>query len=92
MAKSTTQADVGSELPADAQASTVEDTPLSDTPVPASFEITLDEFMQKLSMRDGRVELINSFNFTEKAAGAIKDLESTFQARFVAFTNTVIEG
>lgn len=92
MAKSTTPSDAGSALPADVQTPTAEVAPLSDTPVPAAFPITLDEFMQKLSQRDRRVELVNAFYFTEKAAGSIKDLESNFQARFGAFSTMVIEG
>lgn len=91
MAKSTTPTDAGSELPADAQASTAEDTSLSDTPIPTPFEITLGEFMQKLSQRDDRVEMVNAFYFGEKASGVIKDLESNFQARFGAFTTMAIE-
>lgn len=47
--------------------------------------------MQKLSLRDGRVELVNAFYFTEKKTGVVKDLETKFQARFTAFTTMVIE-
>jgi hypothetical protein len=68
-----------------------EDADMSNTPVQAAFQITLQEFMQKLSQRDNRVELINAFFFTERQAGHIKDYESEFQARFVAFTQLVIE-
>lgn len=64
---------------------------MASTPVQAAFQITLQEFMRKLSQRDNRVELINGFNFTEKRAGHVKDFESNFQARFVAFTQLVIE-
>lgn len=82
----------GIETPADEQAqTTVEDVSMSETPAPAVFEITLDEFMQKLSMRDKRVEMVNAFYFTEKQKGSIKALESEFQAQFVDFTNMVIE-
>jgi hypothetical protein len=91
--KSTTQdpAD-GIETPVDDQATTtVEDVSMSDTPIPAAFEITLDEFMQKLSLRDSRVELVNAFFFTAKQTGVIKALEATFQAQFADFTNQVIE-
>jgi Mrp family chromosome partitioning ATPase len=68
-----------------------EDADMSNTPVPAAFQITLQEFMQKLSARDNRVELINAFYYTERQAGHIKDFEANFQARFVAFTQLVIE-
>lgn len=70
---------------------TVEVVPMSDTPPAAAFEITLEEFMQKLSLRDDRVELVNAFFFTAKQKGVIKALESAFQAQFVDFTNMVIE-
>jgi hypothetical protein len=54
---------------------------------PATVEhITLEEFCTRLSMSDKRVELIGGFNYTETAAGRIKDAESDFQARFTAFT------
>jgi hypothetical protein len=82
----------GIDTPVDDQAAPpVEDVPMSDTPVPAAFEITLDEFMQKLSLRDPRVELVNAFFFTAKQTGVIKALETTFQAQFADFTNQVIE-
>ena len=53
--------------------------------------ITLDEFLQKLSGRDKRVELVNGFYFTERQSGANKDYESNFQSRFVEFTQLRIE-
>lgn len=68
-----------------------EDEQMSNTPVQDAFQITLQEFMQKLSQRDNRVELINAFYYTERQAGHIKDFESVFQARFIAFTQLVIE-
>jgi hypothetical protein len=54
-----------------------------------SPEVTLDEFCTRLSDRkvDGRVELIHGFAFTERKAGHIKDTESNFQARFMAYAN-----
>lgn len=70
---------------------TVEVSPMAASPVQQAVEITLDEFMQKLSQRDKRYELINAFYFTERQAGKIKDLESNFQAAFIAFTQIVIE-
>jgi hypothetical protein len=75
----------------DTQMTIAEDAGMSNTPVQAAFQITLQEFMQKLSQRDSRVELINAFYYTERQAGHIKDFESEFQARFTAFTQLVIE-
>ena len=49
--------------------------------------ITLDEFCMRLSQTDRRVELIGGFAYSERAAGHIKDLESEFQRRYVAFAN-----
>uniref|UniRef100_A0AAU6W2L2 Uncharacterized protein n=1 Tax=Pseudomonas phage Touem01 TaxID=3138548 RepID=A0AAU6W2L2_9VIRU len=57
----------------------------------AAVMITLQEFMQKLSARDNRVELVNGFYYTERQRKTVKDFESNFQARFVAFTQLVIE-
>jgi hypothetical protein len=68
------------------------DTSMASNPVQAAFMITLDEFMQKLSLRElKRVELVNGFHYTERKLGTVKDYESNFQARFVAFTQLVIE-
>ena len=65
--------------------------PMASNPVQAAFMITLQEFMQKLSARDNRIGLVNGFYYTEKQRGTIKDYESNFQARYVAFTQLVIE-
>lgn len=82
----------GIALPADDQATaTAEDVSMSATPNPAPAEITLDEFTQKLSMRDARIELVNAFYFATKKDGVIKSSESGFQERFAAFKNQVIE-
>jgi TolA-binding protein len=70
---------------------TAEDQSMSASPVQSAVQITLQEFMQKLSQRDNRVELINGFYFTERQRGTIKDYESNFQARFIEFTQLVIE-
>lgn len=61
-------------------------TPVSDG---TEIEMTLDEFCLRMSDRkvDGRVELIHGFAFTERKAGHVKDAESNFKARFVAFAN-----
>jgi len=66
----------------------VEETTVADASVP---QITLKEYMIKLSGRDRRVELINAFAFTETRAGTVKDAESNFDARFTAFANQVVE-
>lgn len=54
-------------------------------------QVTLREFMVRLSLRDRRVELINAFNFSESMAGRFKDFESEFASRFTAFSQQVIE-
>lgn len=68
---------------------TTEEAAVAET---TAFQITLKEYMVKLSLRDKRVELINAFNFTEKQAGHVKDYESEFDSRFLAFTQQVVEG
>lgn len=57
----------------------------SEAVVPAADSLTLDEFCTRLSSSDKRVELIGGFYSVEKSAGRIKDLESAFQSRFIAF-------
>lgn len=69
----------------------VEDDKMATGTVQAAFMITLEDYIRKLSLRDKRVELINGFYYTEKQAGKIKDYESNFEARFIAFTQLVIE-
>lgn len=64
---------------------------MASTPVQAAFMITLAEFMQKLTLRDNRLGLTSGFYYTEKQRGTVKDYESNFQARYVAFTQLVIE-
>ena len=53
---------------------------------PVPDKVTLEEFCQHLSKSDKRVELIGAFYHVEKAAGRVKDFESNFESRFVAFT------
>lgn len=48
--------------------------------------VTLDEFCQRLSHTDKRVEMIGGFHSDEKRAGRIKDAEAAYQARYEAFT------
>jgi hypothetical protein len=45
----------------------------------------LEEFCQRLSHGDRRVELIAGFHAEEKRAGNTKDLESAYAARFQEF-------
>ena len=52
-----------------------------------SEEVTLDEFCARQSATDKRVELIKGFHFTEQRAGVVKDTESNFASRYVAFAN-----
>lgn len=54
---------------------------------PAEFEITLDEFCTRQSRSDNRVELIGAFHHEEIAAGRVKDTESAYAKRYVAFAN-----
>jgi hypothetical protein len=57
---------------------------MSDT---KQFPISLDEFLQRLSQTDRRVELIHGFYAHEKKAGHVRGLESEFRTRFDAFIN-----
>lgn len=47
--------------------------------------LTLEEFCTRLSMTDRRVELIGGWHSDEQRSGVVKDTESAFRARFVAF-------
>jgi hypothetical protein len=57
-------------------------------PVPVPHEITLEQFAIELSLRDKRVGLVNGFVFVEKRARHFKDVESAYQARYIAFVTT----
>lgn len=50
-------------------------------------DITLDEFCQRKSNSDKRVEMIGAFHFDQKRQGRIKDSEAAFGSRFEAFVN-----
>ncbi|MEY8688440.1 MAG: hypothetical protein AB9M53_00990 [Leptothrix sp. (in: b-proteobacteria)] len=52
---------------------------------PEAIELTLEEFCTRLSVTDKRVELIGGFYSSEKRAGRVKDVETAFAGRFVAF-------
>lgn len=50
-------------------------------------DITLDEFCQRKSRADKRVELIGGFHHNERQANHVKDSEANFEIRFAAFIN-----
>lgn len=52
----------------------------------ASMDVTLDEYCQRKSQADKRVELLGGFHQAERAAGNFKDAESAFDARLQAFS------
>lgn len=56
-------------------------------PAPAvgDFPVSLDEFCQRRSATDKRVELIGAFHHVEKAAGRGQDTSGNYLARFEAF-------
>ena len=54
---------------------------------PDSFPLPLEEFCQRLSVTDRRVELIGAFYSEETRAGRVKDTESNFSARFNKFVS-----
>lgn len=54
---------------------------------PPVEQVTLNEFCTRLSLSDKRVELIGGFHHQETAKGTIKDAESEFYSRFLAFAN-----
>lgn len=65
-----------------------------DTPVTYSAptieperSVPVAEFVQALSLRDKRVELVNAFLHAERKAGRNHDTESAFERRFAAFAN-----
>lgn len=64
------------------------ETPSGLAPVPPAdaFPEPLEEFCQRLSVSDGRVELIGAFFSAEMAAQRVKDVPQTFLDRFQAFT------
>ena len=67
----------------EAKANTTE--PQAEAPVVT--EVTLDEFCQRHSQSDRRIELIAGFHAGELAAGRHKDCESVYAARFLDFVN-----
>lgn len=50
-------------------------------------DVTLEEFCQRLSMADKRVELIGGFYANEKRAGRFKDADAAYAGRFQKFVN-----
>ncbi len=68
------------------------DTTTPGTPVivdqaPDAFPLPLEEFCQRLSVNDSRVELIGGFYAAEKRSGNLKDTEAAYSARFAAFVS-----
>ena len=51
------------------------------------YPLTLDEFCQRLSTTDRRVELIGAFEHMEKRAGHLKDIETAYRSRYEKFVN-----
>ena len=47
--------------------------------------VTLDEFCQRLSLKDRRVESISGFHHTERVARRVVDTEAAYASRFDAF-------
>lgn len=64
--------------------------PKDETPVVAVVDLTLTEFCARLSETVRRPELISAFEYTELAAGHLKDTAEAFQARFDTFVNTPV--
>ncbi|HET7675838.1 MAG TPA: hypothetical protein VFL54_09980 [Gammaproteobacteria bacterium] len=56
-----------------------------------SFPLTLDEFCQRLSARDKRVELIGAFHAREVKARHIKDTEANFRQRYEDFVRAPVK-
>ena len=63
------------------------DTTVANTQEP---RLTLSEFCTRLSEKVSRPELLGGFEFVERRAGRIKDVESAYQARFDAFVKTPV--
>jgi hypothetical protein len=59
-------------------------------PEAAPEEMTLDEFLIRLSNTDRRPELLSGFYFVESRASRIKDTEAAFRGRFAAYINTPV--
>jgi hypothetical protein len=59
----------------------------AEAPAAGDFPLSLDEFCQRLSTTDKRVELIGAFYHVEKAAKRGNDTSGNFTARFQAFVN-----
>lgn len=55
------------------------------TPHEAAFPVALDEFCQRLSTTDRRVEMISAFHHWARAQGLLKASESEYQARYAEF-------
>lgn len=51
------------------------------------YALSLHEFCTRASATDRRVELIGGFEHAERVAGRLKDTESAYAKRLVAFAN-----
>lgn len=56
-----------------------------DPAAPESFELSLDEFCQRQSAGDKRVELLSAFHYTERVAGRTKGNQADYLARYQEF-------
>jgi hypothetical protein len=64
----------------------ISDAPPASSPTPPqTFDLTLEEYVQRLSGTDPRVELVNAFYADEHRTGQIKDSTENFEARYAAF-------
>lgn len=59
--------------------------PAPQAPAPTTFDLTLEEFCQRLSMSDSRVELIAGFYSDERLNQHFKASVATFTERYEAF-------
>lgn len=59
----------------------------AQAPAAGDFPLSLNEFCQRLSVEDKRVELISAFHHVEELAGRTQDTDGNFRVRFEAFAN-----
>ena len=59
----------------------------AEAPAVSDYPLSLDEFCQRLSATDNRVELIGAFHHFEKVAKRMQDTSANYSARFEAFVN-----
>lgn len=61
-----------------------------DVAMATPFQITLDEFCIKLSLRGESPEAIGGFRYTMKVQKRVKDYESNWNSLFIEFMNTPV--